>query len=268
VLASPDVCAAAIRASDVSEKDPICKTPLLETVALGKDFRLGTREVRILENINLKMKSGELLTLLGKSGCGKSTLLSLLAGMETPSRGEVRVEGISVKGPHPSRSILFQKPTLLPWLTVEENIVFGAKLRGDTEDLKERAEQIIEGVELSGFEKLFPPKLSLGMAHRACLARALLAKPKLLLLDETFASVDFILKESLCKTLMEAWHSDRFTVVLVTHNIEDALVFADRAVILGGKPTTVKGLIDTSSDRCTSDLASLRSEITGSFGNV
>lgn len=194
--------------------------------------------------MDLTIEKGDFLVILGESGSGKSTLLNILAGLSSCTSGEILINGTPVDGPHPSRAMLFQEPSLLPWLSVEKNIAFGCKLRGETADLRYRVSQFIELMGLSGFEKTYPSELSVGMAHRVCLARALIGNPEILLLDEPFGALDTFTRTRLQEELINLWMSERFTTVFVTHDIEEAALMGTRVVLLGGKPTSVQGIFE------------------------
>jgi ABC-type nitrate/sulfonate/bicarbonate transport system ATPase subunit len=193
----------------------------------------------VLAGINLQIAAGCFTVILGESGCGKSTLLNLVAGLLPPTAGEILADGQRVSGPGPERSILFQQPSLLPWLTVADNIAFGCRLRGEMEDLPGRVEQLIRMIGLQGFADRYPAELSLGMAQRVCLARALIGKPKALLLDEPFGALDICNRIRLQSELLRIWQRERFTALLVTHDIDEALVVGQQIVVLGGRPTTI-----------------------------
>ncbi len=197
-----------------------------------------------LGDVDLTIEKGDFLVILGESGSGKSTLLNILAGLSSCTSGEILINGTPVDGPHPSRAMLFQEPSLLPWLSVEKNIAFGCKLRGETADLRYRVSQFIELMGLSGFEKTYPSELSVGMAHRVCLARALIGNPEILLLDEPFGALDTFTRTRLQEELINLWMSERFTTVFVTHDIEEAALMGTRVVLLGGKPTSVQGIFE------------------------
>ncbi len=196
----------------------------------------GGMELSVLEDVDLAIAEGEFVIILGESGCGKSTLLNLMAGLLPLSEGEIRVNGRRVAHPHPSRAMLFQQPSLLPWLDVEQNIVFGCRLRGEKDDLRVRTAQLIEIMGLAGFEKVKPHELSLGMAQRVCLARAMIGHPQILLLDEPFASLDTITRSHLQEELIEFWMVEKFTAVFVTHDIDEAILMGTKVVLLGGRP--------------------------------
>ena len=198
----------------------------------------------VLQHIDLDIKSGEFITILGKSGCGKSTLLNLIAGLSSPSRGDILVGDKPVRGPHPSIFIVFQQPYLLPWLDVRENIAFGCNLRKDQDKLSYRVEQFVELVGLSGRSQLFPSELSVGMACRVSLARALIGRPQALLLDEPFGALDMFTRSRLQEEMINIWMSEQFTAVLVTHDIDEAILMGKKIIILGGDPCRIMTIID------------------------
>ncbi|MCG8550371.1 MAG: ATP-binding cassette domain-containing protein, partial [Desulfobacterales bacterium] len=150
----------------------------------------GKKWHQILKDISFSITSGDFVIILGESGCGKTTLLNLIAGLETPTRGRILVDGKAIAGIHPSRSMMFQQPVLIPWLSVKENVAYGCKIRKDTQDLDYRVSQFLEIMGLASAADIRPGQLSLGMAQRVCLARALVGHPQVLLLDEPFASLD------------------------------------------------------------------------------
>ncbi|MBI9088493.1 MAG: ABC transporter ATP-binding protein [Desulfobacterium sp.] len=201
----------------------------------------GTRHL-VFNDVSLSSNQGDFVIFLGESGCGKTTFLNMLAGFESPTTGTIRVDGKKVSDIHPSRTMLFQQPTLIPWLTVRENVSYGCRLRGDCERLNYRVTQFIEVMGLSGFEDAKPAELSLGMAQRACLARALMGQPEILIMDEPFASLDTFTKAHIQEEMVNLWLSEQFTVVFVTHDIEEATLLGNRVVLLGGNPA---GIIDT-----------------------
>lgn len=184
------------------------------------------------------------MTILGKSGCGKSTLLNLIAGLSEPSKGEILLNDVRVKGAHPFIYIVFQQPNLLPWLNVEENITFGCKLRNETKNLSYRVDQFVELIGLSGKKSLYPAQLSVGMACRVALARALVGRPKALLLDEPFGALDIFTRSRLQEEMINIWMSEQFTAVLVTHDIDEAILMGKKIVILGSTPCTIESIIE------------------------
>ncbi len=193
----------------------------------------------VLDDVSLAINEGDFVIILGESGCGKTTLLNLLAGFDTPTSGDIRVDGESVNDVHPSRSMLFQQPALIPWLNVRKNVAYGCKLRGDVERLNYRVLQFLEIMGLSGFERAKPAELSLGMAQRVCLARALVGHPEILLLDEPFASLDTFTQAHIQEEMVNIWLSEQFTAVFVTHDITEAILLGNRVVLLGGYPVGI-----------------------------
>ncbi|MGD9733523.1 MAG: ABC transporter ATP-binding protein [Desulfamplus sp.] len=196
----------------------------------------------VLDNISFSADNGDFVVILGESGGGKTTLLNLIAGLETPTSGEVFVDDIKVTGIHPSRSMLFQQPVLIPWLNVKDNVAYGCRIRGDIENLDYRVYQFIEMMGLSGFENAKPASLSLGMAQRVCLARALVGRADIVLLDEPFASLDTFTQAHIQEELINIWLSERFTAVFVTHDINEAILLGNKIILLGGYPGAVSGM--------------------------
>jgi sulfonate transport system ATP-binding protein len=196
----------------------------------------------VLRDINLTIPDGEFTCILGGSGCGKTTLLRIIAGLERDYSGGVRLGDAAIEGPGLDRGLVFQEHRLLPWLTVHENVGFGI---GDlpTAEKAERVRQYVELVGLKGFEKSYPHQLSGGMAQRAAIARALASRPKLLLLDEPFGALDALTRIRMQQELLRIWSAQRTTMVLVTHDIDEAIFLADRIVVLSSRPGTIKRVI-------------------------
>lgn len=217
----------------------------IDIEGLTKEYRKSDRTLHpVLSDITFSIGKGDFVIVLGESGCGKTTLLNLIAGFEKPSKGVVRADGEIVKRVHPSRLMLFQRPALIPWLTVKQNVAYGCRLRGDVEDLEYRVNQFLEIMGLLRFAGSRPEELSMGMAHRTCLAMALVGHPKALLLDEPFAALDTFTQTHIQEELINLWQSERFTAVFVTHDIDEAIFLGNRIVLLGGEPATVKEVMD------------------------
>ncbi|MFH1154921.1 MAG: ABC transporter ATP-binding protein [Pseudomonadota bacterium] len=212
----------------------------LEFNRVCKEFRHSDgNSLRVLQDISLTINAGDFVIILGESGCGKTTLLNLLAGFEKPSSGAILLDGVPIHDVHPSRSMIFQQPALIPWLNVKNNVAYGCRIRGDNVRLDYRVSQFIEIMGLSGFEKVKPSALSLGMAQRVCLARALVGHPEMLIMDEPFASLDTFTRAHIQEELVNIWLSEQFTAVFVTHDIDEAILMGNRIVLLGGNPVGI-----------------------------
>ena len=192
-----------------------------------------------LAGVSLEVAAGEIVAVVGASGCGKSTLLRMVAGLEQPSVGTVRINGRPVTGPSRDVGLVFQEPRLMPWLCVRDNIAFGLH-HLPAQQRRELALAAIDRVHLAGFAEALPKELSGGMAQRTALARALVARPPLLLLDEPFSALDALTRQALQDELLALWALDRPTMLLVTHDLDEALALADRVVVLGGRPGRVR----------------------------
>jgi sulfonate transport system ATP-binding protein len=199
---------------------------------VAKEFEDG---LLALDQINLDVSAGEIVVVIGGSGCGKSTLLRVIAGLESATHGGVFVAGHPVTGPGADVGVVFQEPRLMPWLTVEENVRFGlASFSSD--EAKSLANEALARVGLSQFAEALPRQLSGGMAQRAAIARALVVKPPVLLLDEPFSALDAFTRLDLQEHLLDLWGWYRPTLLVVTHDIEEALTLADRIVVMEGQP--------------------------------
>ncbi|MER7672843.1 nitrate/sulfonate/bicarbonate ABC transporter ATP-binding protein [Kitasatospora sp. NPDC096128] len=227
---------------------------LLETVGLTKSYAGADGELPVLSGIDLTVRAGEIVALLGRSGSGKSTLLRCLAGLLPPSSGTVRYRGTPLTGANPGTALVFQTFALLPWLTVRQNVELGLEARGvPARERARAADQAIDLIGLAGFENAYPKELSGGMRQRVGFARALVVEPDVLMMDEPFSALDVLTAENLRGELMELWDSGQFptrAVVLVTHNIEEAVLMADRVVVLGSRPYgTIREAVDVDLER-------------------
>jgi sulfonate transport system ATP-binding protein len=205
---------------------------MLELRRVSKRFESGFLAVA---DLDLDVASGEIVVVIGASGCGKSTLLRLIAGLEAPTSGEVRIAGQRVDGPGSDVGVIFQEPRLMPWLTVVQNVRFGL-LESDHDRTDDLAAEAIARVGLTEFSTSLPRELSGGMAQRASIARALVTKPPVLLLDEPFSALDAFTRIDLQEHLLEVWGWYRPTLFMVTHDIDEALILADRILVMEGQP--------------------------------
>ena len=221
-------------------------TVKLQVNRVSKEFvdRRSKSTVRALDEINLEVQKGEVICILGPSGCGKSTLLNIVAGFLPPSGGEVRVDGRPVIEPGPDRGFVFQEFALFPWRTVLENIEFGPVLKGmEKADRHARARELIQRIHLTGFENKYPFELSGGMKQRVGIARALANDPEVLLMDEPFGALDAQTRRVMQEELLKLLGETKKTVLFVTHAIDEAIVLADRVVIMTARPGQVKALL-------------------------
>jgi ABC-type nitrate/sulfonate/bicarbonate transport system ATPase subunit len=194
----------------------------------------GGPPTQALSRTDLTVDDNDFITILGPSGCGKSTLLRIVAGLEKPTTGRVLLDGQPVAGPGPDRGMVFQSYTLFPWLTVEQNILFGSRAT------PQRAAELVSKVGLRGFERHYPKMLSGGMQQRTALARALANDPKILLLDEPFGALDNQTRALMQELLLGIWEADRKTVLFVTHDIDEAIFMANRVAVLSARPGRIK----------------------------
>ncbi|GII67229.1 ABC transporter ATP-binding protein [Sphaerisporangium krabiense] len=206
---------------------------------LTHEFALGGGRLRVLEDVTLTVQPGAFVALVGPSGSGKSTLLRLLAGLERPTSGRLTAGGVPLSGPDPGRALVFQDPTLFPWRTVRRNVEIGPQSRGLLRERHEEVTGVLELVGLTDFADAYPSQLSGGMAQRAALARALVNRPEVLLLDEPLGALDALTRLSMQRELVRLWRDRRFTAVLVTHDVDEALRLADRVVVLSARPGRV-----------------------------
>jgi ABC-type nitrate/sulfonate/bicarbonate transport system ATPase subunit len=233
---------------------------------LSKSFTRKGKELSVIKDVNLDIKSGEIVALLGPSGCGKSTLLRLIAGLEEPTSGEVRIDDRKIVGLDDRCSIVFQEPRLLPWRTIVENVELGLRGRKD----KAKALQLLAEVGLGDFAACLPRQVSGGMAQRAALSRALISEPQVLLLDEPLAALDALTRLQMQDLLSQVVAKTGVTIVLVTHDIDEALYLADRIVVLGERGQGVKRTFELNlahpRNRKDATVTSVRTELYSIFG--
>lgn len=234
-------------------------TEILVIDRLNKTFSAPTGDVIALNDIHLKVRLGEFITIIGPSGCGKSTLLKIVAGLDTGYIGTVLLNGKEIAGPSIEKGVIFQEPRLFPWLTVEKNIAGNLLLKNP--EIRNKVNELIELVRLKGFEKSYPRELSGGMAQRVSIARALLRNPDVLLLDEPFGALDAFTRSHLQEVLLDIWQRNRTTMLFVTHDIDEAVFLGERVVIMNPRPGHIRNILNI-------DLPFPRKKASSSFQEI
>jgi len=231
---------------------------------VNKSFTVDGQKVDVLKDINLEVQEGEFIAIVGHSGCGKSTLLKIIAGLEKNDTGLVTVDGKEVNGPGMDRGMIFQEHRLFLWMSIEKNVQLGLKGLSKEEKTK-LSNQYLELVKLSEFKKAYPSQLSGGMSQRAAIARSLVSQPEVLLLDEPFGALDALTKIELQEELLKIRERFHNTMLMVTHDIEEAVYLADRIVVMSARPGRIKDVIKvelgTYRDRGGSDFAHYKKKI-------
>lgn len=218
---------------------------ILEAKKLSQVFKQGATERTILNQIDLKIYKREFICVIGPSGCGKSTFSRVVAGLDPYTSGELLVNGERVTGPSPERGMVFQGYTLFPWKTVKENVMFGPLMKGESHSLAEaHAREWINIIGLNKYEDQYPHQLSGGMKQRVAIARALVNEPKILLMDEPFGALDPHTRQKMQKHLMDLWANIDITIIFVTHDMDEAILLADRIVALKANPGEIKEIIE------------------------
>jgi sulfonate transport system ATP-binding protein len=238
---------------------------------LSKGFTINGRSLTVLRNLNLDIRSGECLVIVGASGSGKTTLLRVLAGLETADGGSVLIDGVPLRGVGSERAVIFQEPRLLPWLTVLGNVAFGLEVRGESRrEAEQKARRYVGLVGLGDFADAYPRQLSGGMAQRVGIARALTVQPEILLLDEPLGALDAMTKITMQEELVRIWREENVTMVMVTHDLEEAVYLADRVLVLPKEKGGVARVIDVDlprpRDRSESRFVKHREELLREFG--
>ena len=218
----------------------------VEVKGVGRVFaQAGGETLRALEDVSFRVGASEFVTLVGPSGCGKSTLLRMVAGFDAPDAGELRMDGKPIGAPGADRGVVFQQPQLYPWLTVEENVCFGPRMRGVARGTyAPAAADYLRAVGLSGFEKHYPYQLSGGMRQRLQIARVLINEPRVLLMDEPFGALDYQTRLSMQRLLLELAAQYKPTVLFITHDIEEAIFLSDRVHVMSARPGRIVDTID------------------------
>jgi ABC-type nitrate/sulfonate/bicarbonate transport system ATPase subunit len=251
MVAAPAMEASSLRVREVRKSFPAPDDPATRRLAL--------------DGISLSLAVGELVSLVGPSGCGKSTLLRLIAGLDDPDSGDVLIGAENITGPNAERGLVFQDPNLFPWLTVRRNIEAGLVARHVLHEKRHEVEEFMRLVGLESFGDAYPHHLSGGMAQRVALARALINHPKVLLLDEPLGALDAFTRMRMQDEVLRLWQARRTTMLLVTHDIDEAIYMSDRIVIMTQRPgrieRTIPVILDRPRDRSSSDFLQLRGEI-------
>ena len=215
--------------------------PIIEIRNVSKTFALQGQVIHALKDASLTIRKGEFITLIGASGCGKSTLLRIMAGFETPTSGEALMWGQPIDGPAPQRGMVFQDYALFPWLSVRDNIAFGPVSQGwPKARVRETVDRFIEMIGLGKFANAYPHQLSGGMRQRVSIARVLANDAELVLMDEPFGALDAMTRERLQEELLDIWRATKLTVVFVTHAVEEAILLADRVVVMTPGPGRIE----------------------------
>ncbi len=218
---------------------------VLETQGLGRRFEGAKGPIDALSNIDIEVRKREFVSVIGPSGCGKSTLIRIVAGLDHPSTGQVRIDGRPVDGPGADRGMVFQGYTLFPWLTVKKNVMFGMKMKGlKSRDAEARALYWLQLVGLEKFAEHYPAQLSGGMKQRVAIARSLANEPRILLMDEPFGALDAQTRCSMQSHLLKIWESVDVTILFITHDLDEAIYLSDRIIVLGAHPGRVLEVID------------------------
>ncbi|WP_411870093.1 ABC transporter ATP-binding protein [Vulcanococcus limneticus] len=222
----------------------------LQIANLCKSFGYGAQRKEVLRNVSFDVNAGEFVALVGSSGSGKSTVMRLIAGLDSPSSGVVSLDGRPVTGPGSDRGMVFQKYSLYPWLTAAQNVAFGMELqRRSRQEIRERTAYFLEVVGLADAARRLPRELSGGMQQRVAIARALAAEPKLLLLDEPFGALDIQIRESMQEFLYNLWQHTGLTALLITHDLEEALLLAGQVHIMAPSPGRIVRSVAVDLDR-------------------
>ncbi|TFG66162.1 MAG: ABC transporter ATP-binding protein [Anaerolineales bacterium] len=224
--------------------------PYLQISELSASFTSQLGELEALEDVSLSIAHGEFVCIIGPSGCGKSSLLRTIAGLIKPTQGQILLMGLPYTQPSLRIGLVFQQANLLPWRTVRENIALPLHLsKASTQEINVITKDLIRRVGLVGFEDELPMNLSGGMAQRTAIARVLAQNPEVLLLDEPFGQLDAITRELMGNELLRIWEQDKRTVLMVTHDVEEAALLADRVVVLTQRPGHVATIVDVHIDR-------------------
>lgn len=249
--------------------DTILELQHIDRTYIDGDDPNETNVVEALKDINLEIRRGEFISIIGSSGCGKTTLLRLIGGLDQPQGGQVLLDGTPITGPDPQRGYVFQQGSLFPWLTVEQNIAAGLKARHVYREQMNKVPEYIRLIGLEGFEKAFPHQISGGMAQRVAIARALINDPAVLLMDEPMGALDSFTRADLQDKLLEIRAANDATMILVTHDVDEAIYLSDRIVIMTPRPGKISEIMEVPlshpRDRGGVEFTNLRRQILDRF---
>ncbi|KAF0219090.1 MAG: NitT/TauT family transport system ATP-binding [Geobacteraceae bacterium] len=242
----------------------------LQLSNLNKKFTVEGEKISIIENVNLTVSPGEFISIIGPSGCGKTTLLRMIIGLESDYEGDIILAGKKLNGPSLNRGVVFQDHRLLPWLTIEKNVGLGLEGKKYARNRKQIIQDHLELVGLRGFEKAYPYQLSGGMAQRASIARALVNRPEILLLDEPLGALDALTRMYMQQELEKIWQQEGgITMIMVTHDVEEAIYLSDKVVIMSNRPGKLKKTIPVPlarpRDRASYDFIKIKEEVLREF---
>ena len=242
---------------------------LLVIDEIEKTFQLKDSTVNAIDKVSFSVREGEFVSIVGASGCGKSTMLRLIAGLEQPTSGSITLHGNKITEPSLQVGMVFQESRLFPWASIRSNIEFGISYKADKKQKQQDAQKFINLVGLQGFEKALPKQLSGGMQQRAAIARGLINNPEILLMDEPFGALDAITRINMQNETLRIWQEDKKTVILVTHDIDEAIYLSDRIIVLSSRPGRVKKIISVDlprpRDRSNQEFIRIRKEIYKEF---
>jgi len=238
---------------------------------VSKHFESTNGKLEVLRNIELDVRPGEFVSIVGSSGCGKSTLLRLIIGLDQEFEGGILLDGKPVGGPNLKRGIVFQEHRLLPWLNVEQNVAIALQNSDlSSEQKRQTIQEHLDLVGLQGFEKSYPHQISGGMSQRVAIARGLVNRPEILLLDEPFGALDALTRTRLQQELQRIWEKENITMILVTHDVEEAVFLGNRVVVMEPRPGRIKRVIDVDlpfpRERVGFDFNQVRQEVLKEFG--
>jgi sulfonate transport system ATP-binding protein len=239
----------------------------LQIARVSKTFTSKVKEVKALNHVSLNIRKGEFISIIGPSGCGKTTLLRLIAGLDRDYDGHIYLEGKSIQGPGLDRGVIFQESRLLPWLNVSGNAALG--LNGPASFIKTQLDRYLELVGLQDFRNAYPNQLSGGMQQRVAIARALICQPKVLLLDEPFGALDALTRVHMQDEVEKIWETAKTTMLLVTHDIEEAIFLGDRVIVMTARPAEIKDIITIDlprpRNRADPEFVRIRSSVLSTF---